>query len=145
MLERFIQLIYEYQFRVKEAIDLFDRYKGLKQPKHPLEWQVSGISQTGYLDSDSKMFYFLHGDGCCVHLPSGRVDWDFGIDGQIDGFDLFRLDEFVDKGTENFPEFRDKQKLKAVFSEAESKGLILQSDYILYYLNNIEMVGWVEE
>jgi hypothetical protein len=137
MLERFIQLIHEYHSKVKEAIDLFDRSKVLKQPKHPLEWQASGISQIGYLDPESKVFYFLHGYGCCVHLPSGRVDWDFGSGGQIDGFDLFRLHEFVEKGTNNFLEFRDEDKLKAIFTEAESKELIYKSDDNLYYLNNV--------
>jgi hypothetical protein len=52
MLERFVQLIYEYQSKVKEAILLFDRYKVLNQPRHPLEWQASGIPQTGYLDTE---------------------------------------------------------------------------------------------
>ncbi len=140
-----MQLIHEYQSKVKEAIDLFDRYEGLKQPKHPLEWQASGISQTGYLDPESKIFYFLHGFGCCIHLQSGRIDWDFGSEGQIDGFDLIRLQEFVDRGTHNFPEFRDEAMLKSIFAEAESQGLIYKSDYILYYLDNINLVGWIEE
>ncbi|WP_309741664.1 MULTISPECIES: DUF6896 domain-containing protein [unclassified Chamaesiphon] len=129
--------IYEYQSKVKEAIDLFERYKGLEQPKHPLEWQASGISQLGYLDPEGKIFYFLHGYGCCVNLQSGRVDWDFGSEGQIDGFDLFRLHEFVNKGTQDFTEFRDEAILKAIFTEAELKGLIYKSDDILYYLANV--------
>jgi hypothetical protein len=53
---------------------------------------------------------------------------------------LIRLQEFVDKGTQNFPEFRDEAMLKVIFAEAESKGLIYKSDYILYDLDNIELV-----
>ena len=134
MLDRFIQLIHEYQARVVEAVQLFDKYKGLEQPQHPLDWQASGIPQSGYLDPDDKIDYFLHGYGCCVHLPSGRIDWDFGDKGQLDGFDLWRLHEFAEKGTDNFPEFRDEETLKSVFVEAKSKGLIYKSEYILYYL-----------
>jgi hypothetical protein len=50
MIEKLIQLIHEYQNRVREAVELFERYKGLKRPQHPLEWQLSGISRKGYLD-----------------------------------------------------------------------------------------------
>ncbi|MBW4695267.1 MAG: hypothetical protein KME27_26250 [Lyngbya sp. HA4199-MV5] len=134
MIERLIQLIHEYQNRVQEAVELFEYYKGLKQPQHPLEWQFSGIQQSGYLDPGKQISYFLHGYGCCVHLPSGRVDWDFGQEGQIDGFDVWRLYEFVEGGTQNFPELQDEEVLEAVFAEAESKGLFHKSDYILYYL-----------
>ncbi|MBD2123618.1 DUF6896 domain-containing protein [Trichocoleus sp. FACHB-262] len=134
MIERFIQLIHEYQSRVREAVELFEGYKGLKQPQHPLEWQLSGIPQRGYLDPSGKISYFFHGYGCCVCLPSGQVDWDFGREGQIDGFDVWRLSNFVEKGTQNFPEFRDEKLIKAMFAEAESKGLFHKSDYVLYYL-----------
>lgn len=136
MLEQLIQLIHEYQAKVKEAVGLFERYKGLKQPQHPLEWQRAGIPQTGYLEPTGKILYFLHGQGCCVRLELGRVDWDFGSEGQIDGFEFWRLQEFAQTGTQNFPEFRDEKVLKLVFAEAESKGLIYKSDHILYYLNN---------
>lgn len=138
MIERLIQLIHEYQSRVQEAVELFECYKGLKQPQHPLEWQSSSIPQSGYLDPSEQIAYFLHGYGCCVRLPTGTVDWDFGQEGQIDGFDVWRLYEFVQRGTQNFPEFRDEEVLKGVFAEAKSKGLFHKSDYILYYLKRVE-------
>ncbi len=123
MLEQLIQLIHEYQVRVWEAVELFEYYKGLKLPHHPLDWRSSGIPQKGCLDPDGKISYFLHGFGCCVYLPSGRVDWDFGSEGQIDGFDVWRLHRFAEQGTQNFPEFRDEKVLKSVFAEAECQGL----------------------
>lgn len=138
MIERLIQLIHEYQSKVQETVELFEHYKGLKRPQHPLEWQSSGILQSGYLDPSKQISYFFHGYGCCVHLPSGRVDWDFGQEGQIDGFDFWRLYEFAERGTQNFLEFRDEEVLKSVFAEAESKGLFHKSDYILYYLKQVE-------
>ncbi len=46
--------------------------------------------------------------------------------------------EFVERGTLNFPEFRDEEVLEGVFVEAESKGLFHKSDYILYYLKRVE-------
>jgi hypothetical protein len=134
MIERLIQLIHEYQSRVQEAVALFEHYKGLSQPQHPLEWQSSGIPRSGYLDPGEQISYFFHGYGCCVHLPSGIVDWDFGREGQINGFDVWRLDEFVKRGTQNFPEFRDEKVLEDVFAKAKSNGLFHKSDYALYYL-----------
>ena len=134
--ERLIQLIHEYQSRVREAVELFEHHKGLKRPQHPLEWQSSGISQEGFVDPGEQIAYFFHGYGCCVRLPSGKVDWDFGEEGQIDGFDVWRLYDFVKYGTQNFPEFMDEEVLKAVFAEAEWEGLFHKSDYILSYLKH---------
>jgi hypothetical protein len=88
MIEALIRLIREYQGKVQEAVELFERYKGLQRPHHPLDWKFSGLSQRGYLDSEEQISYFLHGYGCCVNWPSSCVDWDFGEEGQIDGFDV---------------------------------------------------------
>jgi hypothetical protein len=63
MIEQLIQLIHEYQSRVREAVELFEQYKGLKQPQHPLEWQLSGIPHKGYLDPGEKFFIFFMGTG----------------------------------------------------------------------------------
>lgn len=39
--------------------------------------------------------YFIHGFGCALRLPDRSVDFDFGDDGQIDGFDWSRLLSFA--------------------------------------------------
>lgn len=134
MVEVLIRLIHEYQANVQEVVELFEHYKNLKQPHHPLEWSFSGISKSGYLDPERQISYFLHGYGCCVTRPSSKIDWDFGEKGQIDGFDVCRLHHFVEEGTQSFPEFQDEVVLKAVFEEAKSQGLFHQTPHSLYYL-----------
>jgi hypothetical protein len=134
MIEALIRLIHEYQSKVQEAVELFERYKRLQRPRYPLDWTFSGISRSGYLDSQCQISYFLHGYGCCVNWSSSRVDWDFGEEGQIDGFDVWRLHDFVEGGTQNFPEFQDEGVLQAVFEDAKSQGLFYQTSHRLYYL-----------
>jgi hypothetical protein len=139
MIEVLIRLIHEYQGKVKEAVELFERYKGLKPPRRPLEWRFSGISPSGYLDPNSKISYSFHGYGCRVKLSSGFIDWDFGEDGEIDGFDVWRLQVFVEEGTQKFPEFQDEVVLKAVFEGGKSQGLFYQVSGHLYYLKQKDL------
>ena len=48
-----------------------------------------------YLGSKHK--YFFHGIGCAVHIsPNEVVDFDYGNNGGIDGFDHWRLWSFVE-------------------------------------------------
>ncbi len=139
MLEQLLKLIQEYQTRVREAASLFQEYKGMK-PSSLRCWRQAGLSKEGFIDPEQRVEYFFHGIGCCVKLPNGKVDWDFGHDGRLDGFDAWRLWCFADDGTDDFPEFKRKEILDAAFREAIAQGIIhapfrnLQDD--LYYLQS---------
>jgi hypothetical protein len=53
-----------------------------------------------------------------------RRGGDFGHDGRLDGFDLWRLWIFANEGTNRFSEFKEKETLEKAFPEAEGEGII---------------------
>ncbi len=79
------------------------------------------------------MRYFKHGFGCAVRLPSGVVDFDFGLHGQINGFDLWRLISFAGKNLDQYG-FVSEQEIKSSFSSAVESDEIIPSEYIQHYL-----------
>src|SRR6185295_8225991 len=98
MLERLVSLINEYQIKVLEAADLFKKHKGIA-PDELMYWRQAGLPREGFVDPEQTIEYFFHGIGCRVSLPSGEVDWDFGHDGRLDGFDAWRLGCFAEDAT----------------------------------------------
>lgn len=138
MVERLVELIREYLRAVFETALLFDKYKGV--PPHKLaRARFEGLGVEGYVDPEGTIQFHFHGIGLAVEYPDRLVDWDFGLDGNMDGFDAFRLWVFAKDGTSNFPEFCDKDILEEAFSKAEARGLIGKrfEDMRdrLYYLN----------
>ena len=77
--------------------------------------------------------YFKHGFGCKVKLPRGAVDFDFGEQGQINGFDLWRLLDFAGSRLFKYG-FSSEAALKQCFEDEEKAGRLVYSGYILYYL-----------
>jgi hypothetical protein len=77
--------------------------------------------------------YFKHGYGCAVHLKSGLVDFDFGKNGEINGFDDWRLAEFAEERIKLYG-FSSREEIVSCFKAGADSGCLVASDYILYYL-----------
>lgn len=123
-------LIYDYQASVKTAVDLMER-SGIPRPPTNTDWIGTDISQSGELEG--RVRYFKHGYGCAVSLPTGRVDFDFGEQGEINGFDVWRLAGFADARLPEYG-FADEDALKECFKAEVMSGHLVYSGYILYYL-----------
>lgn len=52
-------------------------------------WRTHQIERCGSINEE--ITYELHGVGCAVHFPGLTVDFDYGENGRIDGFDVWRL------------------------------------------------------
>nr|WP_324260171.1 hypothetical protein [Cellvibrio fontiphilus] len=124
-------LIENYLFAVNEAIELLVA-SGIELPRSNNEWAASGINQRGELKGRIK--YFKHGFGCTVHLPSGSVDFDFGPEGEYNGFDAWRLWGFL-QNAKLRSLFESESELRQEFSQAVERGELKYSGYILYFLN----------
>ena len=127
---RLLSLIGAYLEAVKSATTLKVE-SGITLPKSNIEWACSDIPQKGQLTGG--VLYFKHGYGCAVHLPSGIVDFDFGANGEINGFDLWRLSGFAAGRLHEFG-FRSKKELESIFNAAEKAEEFTYSGYILFYL-----------
>ncbi len=120
MTDSLTQLIHDYQAAVRTAIALLEG-SGISRPATPFAWVLLRIPQSGELSGG--VHYFKHGYGCTVYLPFREVDFDFGKEGQIDGFDLWRLVDFA-KDRLNTYGFTSEQDVKAAFQAAVKSGKI---------------------
>ena len=135
-MDALLRLVHDYQATVRAAVALFERHRGLGPPTRPDGWMTSGIPQSGTVDFEGTVRYFLHGYGCAVVWPDGTgVDWDFGDGGEIDGFDPWRLWHFARQRASHYPEFPDEDAVKRAVAAAVAAGSVRRSDYSLYYLS----------
>jgi len=114
----------DYLSEVQEGIALFKDKIG---DTHPLSaWRNDGLPQKGQLSDDVR--YEFHGVGCLLVFPEYEVDFDFGPDGRIDGFDLWRLGLYVESRPDKYPYYKDSNVLKKDFELAVKKELIGKLD-----------------
>ena len=127
-------LIDQYQFAVATGINKLSSQLDLELPISNRDWAFLDIPQK---QDFGTWHYYKHGYGCAVWMNGLYVDFDFGDDGQIDGFDLGRLMSFAKEN--NLEPFCSSQNdLESAFMEAKDLGDIVASDYILYYLAKLE-------
>ena len=104
---------------------------GIPLPVSNIEWACNGIEQRGELSGGIK--YFKHGYGCAVHLKSGAVDFDFGENGQVNGFNSSRLWSYANNINERHG-FNSESEIAQQMKFAERENDIEYSGYILYYM-----------
>jgi len=88
LVDRFLEMIAAFQTQTARANALLQEFLHLV---NPIYWRQAGISQIGYCGPGNSIHYYYHGIGCTVETDDLRIDWDYGIDGRVDGFDLWRL------------------------------------------------------
>lgn len=133
MNKQLADLIRDYQAKVHEALVLMHR-SGIRMPNSNMQWVGTDIPQNGLLDGD--IAYVKHGIGCAVYLPDGKVDFDFGRHGEINGFDVWRLFLFARERLSIYG-FESQDTLEGYFETAISEGHLVRSDDSLYYVANL--------
>ncbi len=130
----FKTLISDYLADVQKGISLFKEKIG---DTHPLSaWRNDGLPQKGKLSDDVE--YQFHGVGCLLIFPEHEVDFDFGLGGRVDGFDLWRLNLYVESSPEKYSYYNGNDLLKKDFELAVEKGEIGKlgdPNCNLYYCN----------
>ncbi len=129
-IQNLLTVIRDYQNAVRVAVTLLEA-SGISRPASSTAWVEADIPETGELSEGVP--YFKHGFGCAVHLPLGKVDFDFGDKGQIDGFTSGRLLGFMAGQVDRYG-FASVQAFEATFQAAIQTGDIVPSEYMLYYL-----------
>lgn len=82
-------------------------------------------------------WYYKHGFGCEVYLRPFPVDFDFGDEGEINGFDPYRLARFASERLKNFG-FKSETELNKAFEDAVHEGKIVPSSGENFYLSYLE-------
>jgi hypothetical protein len=83
-------------------------------------WRSGKIRRCGVVKGN--VTYELHGVGCAVNLPHVLVDFDYGPDGRVDGFDAWRLIIYASELPEKYPKYQNKEVLNLEFEEHVASG-----------------------
>ena len=126
--DRLSPLIDDYKATVARAVAALEA-TGIARPSSTTEWVGYDVPGRGELIGGGD--YFIHGFGCAVRLPETSVDFDFGDDGQIDGFDWSRLLSFAGSRLAKQYGIRDEIELRALIDDAHKSGDLVHSGYIL--------------
>lgn len=102
-------------------------------PFSRVSWVKMDIPLCGELDGG--ITYSKHGAGCEVNLAEGRVDFDFGEQGEIGGLDVWKLLQFS-KGRLLDYGFENEAEVERCFEDAIEKGSLIYSGCCLYYVAN---------
>ena len=116
---RLALLIEDYQETVVKAIAVLER-AGIPRPASNTEWAGIGLPNGDLLPGYR---IFKHGFGCSVKGPGLAVDFDFGNAGQIDGFDIGRLQAFATRRPDLFG-FASFDQIRRTLAEATECGEI---------------------
>lgn len=130
MTHQLTHLICDYQASVRTAVELMQR-SGIPLPTSGIDWLETDIPGRGKLDGGIR--YFKHGYGCAVSLSTGKVDFDFGEQGEIGGFDAWRLASFAGSRLADYG-FDTVDALKEIFNAAVMAGWLISPGNSLYYV-----------
>jgi hypothetical protein len=129
---RLAKLIRDYQRRVADAVAIMES-AGISRPKSNLDWTVR--KDPGRITLSSGFSFYKHGFGCSVDGPEWGVDFDFGDQGQIDGFDAWRLYDFARRRLSHYG-FTSEEDIGSAVRQAADADELSFSGYILYYLTD---------
>jgi len=133
MNENLYRLIIDFQDNVQVALRLMYR-SGIKMPSSRDEWIEYDIPSVGELDGGVK--YYKHGAGCRVGLNSGSIDFDFGGQGEVGGFNFWWLTYFAGENLTSYG-FINHDDVAEHLNKALGDGELIFPDYELYYIANV--------
>lgn len=126
-----LNLIQDYLGDIRLIINLFKKKYGRTDILRA--WHEGVIPQCGNIGDTAE--YELHGIGCSVFFPDRNVDFDFGPEQRIDGFDLWRLKKYLDQRPD-VKKYINGEKLEIFFDQLiESKIIVKEyQNSNLYFL-----------
>lgn len=136
MNEKLVRLIVDFQESVQDALKLMQR-SGIRMPPSSNDWIESDIPKTGELDGGVK--YYKHGAGCLVSFSTGDVDFDFGEEGEIGGFNLWWLIKFAGENLTDYG-FKNTDEVAECLNRALDTGKLICPDHDLYYIANVPYI-----
>jgi hypothetical protein len=78
-------------------------------------WRSNQIQRCGDITDNTQ--YELHGVGCIVHFTTESVNFDYGSNSRIDGFDVWRLYIYASDRPLIYEKYCDKKTLEKEFKE----------------------------
>ena len=125
--KRLLSLISDYQLAVPQAVELMAA-AGIERPTSDSAWAGLDIPQQGKLQGSAS--YWKYGYGCAVRSSGIAVDFDFGENGEIDGFDAWRVIGFAGPRLGAYG-FSSGNELKTLFDAAAQSRDLTFSGYLI--------------
>ncbi len=107
---------------------------GIRLPASHDEWALYQLPANLNLPSGTRIQ--KHGYGCRFKNERVYVDFDFGANGEIDGFDCWRLYDFSRGRLSSKYGFESEKELEEEFENACKANALKFSGYILWYLRD---------
>ena len=86
------------------------------------------IPKEGYLPDDT--YFNFHGIGVYFEFENGAIDVDFGPNDKCDGFDFYRLKNFLESTKKDvYPSLNNEETLRNEFDYILKSGLIIKPDW----------------
>ena len=123
-------LISDYVDVASRLLPRVAKHLGVSLPITSIEWACLGVPQHGR--TPDGVDYFKHGYGVAMKDVRHSIDLDLGENGEINGFDAWRLFDFA-QGSDIQTPFGSHQEIETAIKEAERSGELAYSGYILYY------------
>lgn len=127
-------LIHEYLTQVEKATILLEQTFGTKNILQL--WRSKEIPQRGRITDN--ISYELHGIGCRVDFSGVCIDFDYGPNERVDGFDPWRLYIYACEVPHRYKKYTNQNTLKLEFNNYVAQGKaqkITDSMSTLYFLN----------
>ncbi|WP_323168557.1 DUF6896 domain-containing protein [Pseudomonas atacamensis] len=106
-------LINDFISMVESSTLVFEKKFGTRDIRRL--WRTEAIKRCGRVTRGVK--YELHGIGCRINLSTGSVDFDYGPNGEINGFDVWRLYNFARERPSKYKKYCDKKNIEKELEE----------------------------
>ena len=106
-------LINDFIAMVESSTLVFERKFGTRDIRRL--WRTKAIKRCGRVTRGVK--YELHGIGCRINLSTGSVDFNYGPNGEINGFDVWRLYNFARERPSKYKKYCDKKIIEKELEE----------------------------
>ncbi|WP_460111675.1 DUF6896 domain-containing protein [Pseudomonas sp. S3_H04] len=100
-------------------------------------WRSGKIERCGKMTNGIQ--YELHGVGCAIHFPSESVNFDYGSNNRINGFDVWRLYIYALDRPLVYEHYCDKKTLEKEFKDLVSLKTIKKCRHLMTYIYSTQL------
>ena len=127
-----LNIINKYQSAIEVLFPKVAKHLNVELPISNNNWAGLTLEQRGVTPCGIK--YFKHGYGISMNDGNMSADFDLGDKGQINGFDAWRLADFVIKNNIK-TSLSNGKVIETAIADAVKTGDVTFSGYLLYYIN----------
>lgn len=116
---------------IKDYLEQVNKGVELLQQKYSVKdllgaWRSGVVPKTGHLIEGIE--YDFHGKGCFLIHENYILNFDFGINGRHDGFDEWRIQDYLSQRLDLYPNYSNMDKFSKEFRHLVENNIIYHPD-----------------